>query len=213
MTNNSVITALNTKACSFMSAGRYKEAGQLLLTALQQIKSCILPTPSVQQDPSSDIFLQPCRVEVNNHDTTCLSLYRWAILADENGTSSCEDVIRQLSAVLLYNMGLSYQVMGMQDGSERSFQVALSLYSHAISLLSADAGAQLPLRFALLNNRGCILEHFCEFRKAQECLAIVGHLLDVFYPVSPNELSREDLLDIRMNVTLSLGLHSHAATA
>lgn len=213
------ILSLNARACGLMSRGKYQEASKILLTGLQQVNESISADDTTTLSEQMEFSLQPFRVNTNGQELSSFATYSWAFLALEKCVgheANGQAAINQLCAVLLYNSGLCYQARGMAEGTERtSFKVALAVYSHALSLLSSnaggDAGPSSVLRLALLNNSGCILDYFCEFRDSQEYLRKLHHVLDAFYPVSPDAPCREDLLELRLNVTFASGLRSHAA--
>ncbi|GKY90827.1 hypothetical protein MPSEU_000055500 [Mayamaea pseudoterrestris] len=212
------ILSLNTRACCLMSANKYRDAGILLVSALRQIQqgqsvSC-RSVSTVMTEHDKDLVLQPMRIGKDDHDCSSFSLYNWAILVmdhDVQATKTLKNEIK-LSALLLYNTGLAYQAMGMEEGSEQvSFQMALKMYNIALSLLCTCDSSDRLLRLALLNNKGFIMSYFCEFDEAQACLAHIKFLLATIY--APEEAQREDILEIRMNVALLFGKHSHAAAA
>ena len=202
-----------------MGAGNYQEASKLLLTGLEHIYgSMSTASDTTKMAAKREIFLQPFRVDANCQDpSSSFAPYSWAMLAvnksaavEPNGHS----VIDQLCAVLLYNSGLCYQARGMVERTEpTSFNIALAVYRHALSLLSSTASPCSVLRLSLLNNCGCILDYFCQFREARDCLRTLHDVMESIYPVSPEAPCREDLLELRLNVTLGLGLGVHAAAA
>jgi hypothetical protein len=211
--------SLNNRACILMSANKYRDAGILLVSALRQIQEGQNSGKSLDQianEHDKDLLLQPIRIGKDDHECSSFSLYNWALLV-LNVDNSCDALssVRteiQLSAVLLYNTGLCYQAMGMAESTEPlSFQMALKMYNIALSVLcTCDRPARL-LCLALENNKGYIMSYFYEFDEAQLCLANIKTLLTTIY--APEEVQREDILEIRMNVALLFGQHSHAAAA
>lgn len=215
--NTASILALNTRACFLMSANKYRDAGILLVSALRQIQesqNTCRSLDDIAQVREKDLLIQPIRIGKDDHDCSSFSLYNWALLVmnhDHASLCSLQNEIK-LSAVLLYNTGLCYQAMGLAEGTEHSsFPMALKMYEIALSLLCTCDSTDRLLRLALFNNKGYIMSYFYEHDEAQACLANIKYLLAITY--APDEVQREDILEIRMNVALLLGKHSHAGAA
>jgi hypothetical protein len=199
-----------------MSANKYREAGALLVTALQQVQESQRvrhPIHDLDKD-NTDIFIQPVRIGKDDRDCSSFSLYNWTFLVmdhDQNATLSISNQVK-ISALILYNTGLCYTAMGMAEGTEHaSFQMALRMFDIALSLLNSSDRTDCLLRLALLNNKGYIMAHNFEFDEAQACLGNIKFLLSSIN--APEEVQREDILEVRMNVALLFGKHSHAASA
>jgi hypothetical protein len=218
MTGLDSIVSLSTRACFLMSAGRYGEAGHLFSHCLQEVqKSPALCSSSQSSLPRrEDLFLHPVQLGTGQRDSSSFLFYNWAFLAlevDPKDASALPSTGLSC-ATLLYNIGLCYHAMGMTEKvKQKSFHAALHIYSHALAILSSCGEQCSILNLALLNNRGCLLEYFCEFQAAQECLVVIDAILQASFPITADEAKREDILEIQMNVAMLLGLHPHASAA
>ena len=158
------------------------------------------------------VHVQPIRVDQHEHDCSSFYLYNWALLILGDDSTMGPATASQISAIVLYNTGLCYQMMGMAAIAEQSFhQKALKMYNMALSLVDPGQTSGRLLQLASLNNKGTIMAWFYEHRAAQECLGYLQHLLA--NNVEIHEAQREDMLEIRMNVALLLARHNHAAAA
>jgi len=108
------------------------------------------------------------------------------------------------TAVLLYNIGLSYHLMGVA-GEDRRVLLgrALTHYELATDLLVRNVlpmNCQVLLPLAIFNNKGHIYSHFFEDAGIDECLAWLRVLLDV----PPQRGMEETFVNFRLTVVLHL---------
>jgi hypothetical protein len=207
-----------------MYADAYKDAGELLRSALRdmvksQSSPCQMPSNMSVSTSNTELLLRPIRIDKSDCYDSCssYSVYNRALLVlnspDHSGDSrSTLSLEIQVSAVLLYNLGLFYQTMDIGEDSRVCLALlSLQMYDIALFLLSLCTQINPLLRLALENNKGYILSQFCEFTRAHHCLFNIQRLLTGIH--HPEQVQREDILEIRMNVVLLLGFHTHSAAA
>ena len=184
------IASLNAQAVAMLRQGDYQQANSLLAQALHGVLAKIsgLPCPDklneseslLDSDRSADAFLS---VRLDDHtynpeDSKVLLFYNHAfvIRGDDDQILVSKQREGWLSAVLLYNMAMSYHLMATTTSSQQChfYNTALKLYASAWSLLTSEFPIQsndtMLLTMALLNNKAHLHACFHDAEKAFICL-------------------------------------------
>jgi hypothetical protein len=112
------------------------------------------------------------------------------------------------TTVLLYNIGLAYQLLGMQDfrSQQRNFKKAMKVYRMAAAI------ANDLVFLAVSNNMGHIYSHFCETLESQRCLDCLQAGLNAIQD-SKVEILVDEFSVFQMNVMIMHGQKTVAAAA
>jgi hypothetical protein len=221
------IIALNANAVDLMRRGHVAEAISVFRVAVSELlqsvggqeqdmdladkvtRTFLLPVRSV---PLGDNTLSPLF-----QDHQAFSIFDRPLLIDTTGVAAAYSLADQncLSVVILFNMGLAYQIFGMQDIrlQQTSFKKAMKLYQMATATLekSSDEGNCL-VSLALSNNMGHIYSHFYETSETQRCLDCLQAGLRAFHS-SNMDILDECLLPFHVNVLVNRGQASVPAAA
>jgi tetratricopeptide (TPR) repeat protein len=181
------IIALNNNAVNLMRHGSFQNAIPYFLSALRELHRITgVQKQSMNIDPIADDdskLSRPFVREVRSvalgdtlsylkpsiyRDQDAFSVFDRAFLIDSFDLASIYSSEGQKSttAVLLYNMGLAYQLLGMQDfpTQQRNLKKAMKVYRMAAAI------ANDLVSLAVSNNMGHIYSHFCETQDSQRCL-------------------------------------------
>jgi hypothetical protein len=98
-------------------------------------------------------------------------------LSDDGVKTSSDSA--QVSATLLYNMGLAWQHLGAQENNTEALKKALSAYERAYSALSQQCNDSFSclVMLALCNNMAHIHSHFFNLEEAKHCRDLIPHIL------------------------------------
>lgn len=218
------IIALNTNAVVLMRRGYLQEALLVFRAAVNEllqsvgddqeqdmdltdkVTRAVLPVRSVPLGDTLSLLLQ---------DENTYSIFDRPLLIDTTNLAAADSLADQncLSVVILFNMGLAYQLLSMQNLclQQACLKKAMKLYQLARTTLEkcGDEGNCLAC-LALSNNMGHIHSHFCEGSETQRCLDCLRAGLRAFHSSSWVIRADECLLTFHMNV---LVLHGQAAAA
>lgn len=211
-----VIISLNRDACILMATGDFYTAANILIEALKQFQFLNVQSQEseeMKEENQQSSHIHPVRIACKQSEGSSYYFYNWAFLVnDDPATPSFSQNKARVSAILLYNTGLCFQAVGLiQSNASVSLEKALKLYEMALSLLYFVNCADRLLRIALLNNKGCIMNAFHEYKETQACLGSLQYLLT--NAELPRQARREDIVEIYMNVALHFGEHTHASAA
>jgi hypothetical protein len=120
------------------------------------------------------------------------------------------------TTVLLYNMGLAYQLLGMQDfpSRQRNLKKATKVYRMAAAILSKSGDDANDLVFlAVSNNMGHIYSHFCDTQESQRCLDSLRAGLHAIQQDSKVEILEDEFRAFQMNVLIMHGQNKVTAAA
>jgi hypothetical protein len=208
------VVALNTKACCLMNIRQFREAAAVLVSALQQIESIqtCASQSAVGVKVDMEGLIQPIRIAASDDDRSFVNVYNWAlvVVANDDGVRAIANHEARLTAILLYNLGFCYQAESRGPTNER-FCKAIKMYDAAIMILDSSGCHERLLRLAILNNQAYILTSFHDYSAAQDCLKALEILLA--RTSLCEEVAREDILEIHLNVALVRGAHAHSAAA
>jgi hypothetical protein len=171
-----------------------------------KVNRTFLPVRSVPLGASISLLLQ---------DQNTFSIFDRPFLIDTTNLATADSFADQnfLTVVILFNMGLAAQLLGMQDlrSQQASFKKAMKLYQLASATLerSSDEGNCLVC-LALSNNMGHIHSHFCEGSETQGCLDCLRAGLHALHSSNRDILEDECLLPFHLNV---LVVHGQVAAA
>lgn len=119
-------------------------------------------------------------------DQRIFSVFNHGALFEQKDTSSLPvGTYRTIAASVVYNIALSYHLIGLQGAHRGSdFDKALKAYKAARDLLNATGESQLSatndvnlLTLAIVNNMGHIHEQFYQLESAKDCLQELHMLL------------------------------------
>jgi hypothetical protein len=108
----------------------------------------------------------------------------------------------------LYNMGLAYQLLGMEDtrSQHSNLKKAMKVYRMAAAI------ANDVVSLAVANNKGHIYSQFCDTQESQRCLNSVQAGLDAIQD-SEVEILVDEFSAFQMNVLIMYGQKKVAASA
>jgi len=220
------IFSLNCQAVGLLREGQYNEASALFRAALNQLLSHIVEGKQGLSSQGSHEGIVKFRSVAIRESTgssskalhyDAFSLYDRAFLLDEgmvaegSSLASLEQEDRNItSAILLYNLGLAYHLMGIGgtlSSHDHNLRKALKLYKMMLDVADHchnDDDCKI-FYLAAWNNMGHIYSQFCEEGQVQSCLDWLRSVLAV---ASDNdETWNEDYFHFTMNILL---LHGHS---
>jgi tetratricopeptide (TPR) repeat protein len=215
------IIALNNNAVNLMRHGSFQNAIPYFLSALRELHRITgVRNQSMNMDPVDPIaddnsvsrafvrkvksvalgetlsYLKPSIYR----DQDAFSVFDRAFLIDSFDLASIYSSEGQKSttAVLLYNMGLAYQLLGMQDfpTQQRNLKKAMKVYRMAAAI------ANDLVSLAVSNNMGHIYSHFCETQDSQRCLDSLQAGLNRILQDSKVEILEDEFHAFQMNVLI-----------
>jgi tetratricopeptide (TPR) repeat protein len=228
------IIAVNTNAVDLMRQGSFQKAifffraalRELhLITGAQKQNMNTPPTDEVEMSrtfrrevssvPLGDALLVLKPSIYQDHDA--FSIFDRAFLIDSSDLVSVHSVKGQnyATTVLLFNMGLAYQLLGMQDFRSQctSLKKAMKIYQMTVAMLENSGGEENGLIcLALSNNMSHIYTHFCETQESQRCLDCLQENLIAIHN-SNVEILVDEFRAFQMNVLLMHRKRAVAAAA
>jgi tetratricopeptide (TPR) repeat protein len=220
------IITLNNNAVKLMQTGNVQKAIFVFRGALRELLHHVADDKNQEMEPADKATFLPVRsVSLGDflslfkssfcQDHHAFSIFDRALVIDSiDFEASYSTIAGQncTSAVILFNMGLAYQLLGMQDlrSQQMSFKKAMQLYEMATDILQSSGDEVNGLTWlAVSNNMGHIFSHFCETRETQLCLDRLQAGLHAFLR-SDVDILEDEYLPFHMNV---LVLHGQAAGA
>ena len=183
------IASLNAQAVDMLRRGDYRQANSLLAKALHGVVAKISgpdhdnfnESESLLDSDRSPDALSSVRLDDRIHnleDNNVLLFYNHAFVVrgDDDQILVSNERESWISAVLLYNMAMSYHLMATTTSSQqcRFYNTALKLYASAWCLLTSEFPIQskdkMLLTMALLNNKAHLHACFHDGGKAYICL-------------------------------------------
>lgn len=184
------------------------------------------------QDSDADVLVQSLSIrefpsplskesEVQWNEQHAFSVFDRAFIVgshreeEEDALSSALNRDRT-SAVVIFNMALAYQLMGMKDANKqgKNFERALSFYQLAVKVLgkSVDIDESKLMFLAAANNMGCIYSHSFDAANMQCCLNWMATVLEAQNESMEDE--EDDLFSFfHLTVMILLGNETPAAPA
>jgi hypothetical protein len=222
------IITLNANAVDLMRRGSLQQAVSVFRVAINELLQSVSDDDQEQDmdltDKETRTFLPVRSVPLGTtlslllQDQNTFSIFDRPLLIDTTHLTTADSFADQnslnsLTVIILFNMGLASQLLGMQDlcSQQASFKKAMRLYQLASTTLkkSGDEGNCLVC-LALSNNMGHIHSHFCEGIETQGCLDCLRAGLHALHSSSWDILEDECLLPFHLNI---LVLHGQAAAA
>ena len=219
---------LNRQAIELLQDGQYSEASALFREALSQLLSQMIEeTQGLRLE--DNIKFRPVLVrestgpsseKLHYQDGNAFSLYDRAFLFDavadaEATLLTTEKYQNIMSAILLYNLGLTYHLMGMQNltSLDTNLKKALKLYTMILDIADKcqDDDVSNIFFLAAWNNMGHVHSQFCDEREVQRCLECLRSVLAVID--DHDEAWDEDYSYFQMNVLFLHGQDSVATAA
>jgi hypothetical protein len=120
------------------------------------------------------------------HDTMSISpenvfvvFYRAFTYCEEHGVSSSSTDYTKAAATLLYNMGLAFHQIGIQENNKAALEKSLSAYQMAYTILSqkCDDSFSCLVMLALCNNMSHIHGHFFNLEEAKSFWDLMTEIL------------------------------------
>jgi hypothetical protein len=152
-------------------------------------------------------------------DQDAFSIFDRAFFIDSSASSAStysSEGQNFTTTVLLYNMGLAHQLLGMQDfpSRQRNLKKAAKLYRMAAAILGKFGDEANSLVFlAVLNNMGHIYSHFCDTQESQRCVDSLQAGLYAIQQDSEVEILEDEFSAFQMNVLIMRGQNKVAAAA
>lgn len=221
--------ALNREAVGMLSLGNYLQANSLLSAALHQLASKISNHDGEAKESASctlsfgrpENFISVRRLEVVNNEeddrSFALCHHLFVIDADDDQLIGSNEGEGLLSAVLLYNMAISYHSLALNSSCQqlRHYKAAIRLYTSAWKLLVAELpihGPAFKLMFmALVNNKAQLYSSLYDQRMVRFCLEWLQYSLQTCRHWL---LEIDDIFFFQSNALLfQQALDNHAAAA
>lgn len=191
MNNNMNVAKLNSFAVSFMQRGDYGNAVMVLKKATAILRSSLHTDDNASSNqPRRRQAISSFAVEVGlakkdstiGRDSGVLELFSWAFEMPEPIPGVDNDSLRSL--IILYNMGLSYQLFALESGCSRQLRTAQDVYRMALSVVDGCLGDHLTdsrlllLLMAIFNNIGHIHSTCYEAFDTAQCMNALVTLLE-----------------------------------
>jgi tetratricopeptide (TPR) repeat protein len=215
--------AANNDAVNLMRQGSFQEAIPFFLSALRELHriarvqkqnlnmDTIDDDNSVSRNFVREVGSIPLADTLSSlkpsiyQDQDAFSIFDRAFLIDSSDLASIYSSEGQLytTTILLYNMGLAYQLLGMQDtrSQHRNLKKAMKIYQMAAAIVVAKNDL---VSLAVSNNMGHIYSQFCETQEAQRCLDSLQKGLNAIQD-SKVEIHVDELITFEMNVVIMYG--------
>jgi hypothetical protein len=230
------IVAVNTNAVNLMQQGSFQKAIFFFHAALRELHRITgVQKQNVNKPPTDGVKVsRTFRREVSSaplgdtlsvlkpsiyQDDDACSIFDRAFLIESSDLVSVHSIEGQnyVTTVLLFNMGLAYQLLGMMQGfhskQSTNFKKAMKIYQMTASMLGNSGDQENGLVcLAVSNNMSHIYTHFYETQDAQRCLdCLRENLIAILH--SNAEIHMDEVLSFRMNVLLRHGAVMAAAAA
>jgi tetratricopeptide (TPR) repeat protein len=231
------IIAVNKNAVNLMRQGSFLKAIPFFLSALRELRRIagvqkqsmniehIIDGSSVSRTfirkvrsiPLGDTlsYIKPSIYQ----DQDAFSIFDRAFLIDTSALASIYTSEGQTytTHVILYNMGLAYQLLGMQDfpsNRQRNLKRAMKVYRMAAAILekAGDEASEL-VALAVSNNMGHIYSRFCDTQESRRCLDSLEAGLHAIQQDSKVEILGDEFRAFQMNVLIMQGQRAVAAAA
>jgi tetratricopeptide (TPR) repeat protein len=223
------IIAVNNNAVNLMQQGCFQEAIPFFLSALREFHRIAgVQKQNMNMEPIDDdsTVSRPFVREVRSvplgdslsylkpsiyQDQDAFSIFDRAFLIDSSDLASIYSSEGQTftTPVLLYNMGLAYQLLGMED--LRSQHSNLKKAMKAYRMAAAIANDLVSL--AVSNNKGHIYSQFCDTQESQRCLDSLQAGLQAIQRDAKAEILKDEFNAFQMNVLIMHGQEKVAASA
>jgi tetratricopeptide (TPR) repeat protein len=213
--------ARNNNAVNLMRQGSFQEAIPFFLSALRELHRIAgvqkqnLNMDTIDDDNSvSHNFVREVRSipladtlsylkpSIYHNHQDAFSIFDRAFLIDSSDLASIYSSEGQLytTTILLYNMGLAYQLLGMQDtrSQHKNLKKAMKIYQMVAAVLVAKNDL---VSLAVSNNMGHIYSQFCETQEAQRCLDSLQESLNAIQD-SKVEIRVDEFIALQMNVVI-----------
>jgi tetratricopeptide (TPR) repeat protein len=232
------IIAVNNNAVSLMRQGSFQNAIPFFLSALRELHRTTgvqqqnMKMHPIDDDDSSNssvssTFVQAVRsIPLGDalsylkpsiyQDQDAFSIFDRAFLIDSSCDlpsstiySSEEQDQHYAAPVLLYNMGLAYQLLGMEDlrSQHSNLKKAMKAYRMAAAIARNDL-----VSLAVSNNMGHIYSQFCDTQESQRCLDSLRDGLSTIQD-SEVEILEDEFSAFQMNVLIMHGQKMVASAA
>jgi tetratricopeptide (TPR) repeat protein len=225
------IIATNNNGVNLMRQGSFRKAIPFFLSAVRELHRITgEQKENMNMDTIDDrTFVREARsVPLGDtlsylkpsiyRDQGTFSVFDRAFLIDSSDLaylSSSEEGQHCATTVLFYNMGLAYQLLGMEDISSqrKNLRKAMKVYQMAAAILekSGDEANDL-ICLAVSNNMGHIFSHFCETQDSQRCLdcllAVLNNIQD-----SKVKIRVDEFRAFQTNIMMMHGQSALAAAA
>jgi hypothetical protein len=176
------ILALNANAVNLLSSnGNAQGAINVLreaFTALHQMM--LVPIDTGSDNVQETYQLRSVSAKLDDfissfQDDNSFHLFTRAILVEGCGQvlAPSDHLLNRISMVVTYNIGISYHLLGAQNGNNqrKNYTKALALYKVAYTLEKEYAGDNRDLVYlAVSNNMGHIYSHFFDKQSTKRCL-------------------------------------------
>ena len=224
------ILDINRNGVDLMRDGSSRQALTLFRCALQRLLEGGKNNgaPQDEKESSASLLVR----SVSSRELTCMSklsslnyreqqafsLYDRAFIiksADEKVLLSETNRSRTL-VVVLYNMALTYHLMGVRDANDQKKNLKRSMryYRMAMEVLGRnnDIDRKKILYLAVSNNMGNIYAHLFETTRAQICLDRMASTLEALYSDIPSDMG-DAYSFFHLNVVILFGQKEPAAPA
>jgi tetratricopeptide (TPR) repeat protein len=217
------IVAMNNNGVNLMRQGSFQKAILFFLSAVRELHRMTgEQKENINMDPIDDgnnlrstfvrevrciplgdalCYLKPSIYQ----DQDAFSIFDRAFLIDSSDlaylSSSSEEGQKYTTTVVLYNMGLAYQLLGMENvrSQHRNLKKAMKAYQMAATIVTNDL-----VSLAVSNNMGHIYSQLCDTQKSQRCIDTLQAGLNVIQD-SKVEILVDEFSAFHMNVLIMRG--------
>jgi tetratricopeptide (TPR) repeat protein len=228
------VIAVNNNAVNLVQQGSFQAAILLFISALRELHRFTgVQKQNMNMDPIDDekdnnsaisaavrevrsiplgdalSYLKPSIYQ----DQDAFSIFDRAFLIDSSELSSSTIYSSEgqhfTAPVLLYNMSLAYQLLGMEDvrSQHSNLRKAMKAYRMAAAIARNDL-----VSLAVANNMGHIYSQFCNTQESQRCLDYLQAGLSTIQD-SEVEILEDEFSAFEMNVLIMHGQKTVASAA
>jgi tetratricopeptide (TPR) repeat protein len=202
--NRSLFVAMNNQGVYMIEEGRYDDAIDCFITAVQHTNQ-VLGTPrGFSEQPSSMVCLiqdhhQVLSVPISSDEN--MFVFRNPLLVSEKRTDSFQ-VSAKTSLVSLYNLAMGYHLSGLQRQCAKRLKQALSYYELSYKMLLDEHNVVVSRAMIILNNIGQIHRLLQNEEGAKNCFQYL--LATMMFVQQTGEASRIQNWDSFLSNVLDL---------
>jgi tetratricopeptide (TPR) repeat protein len=202
--NRSLFVTMNNLGVSLIEEGRYDDAIDCFITAVQHINQVLETTGGFPEQPSSMVCLiqdhhQVLSVPISSNEK--MFVFRNPLLVSEKRTGSFQ-VSAKTSLVALYNLAMGYHLSGLQNQCAKRLKQALSYYELSYKMLLDEQHVVVSQAMIILNNIGQIHRLLQNEEGAKNCFQYL--LTTMMFVQQTGEASRIQSWDSFLSNVLDL---------
>jgi tetratricopeptide (TPR) repeat protein len=202
--NRSLFVTMINQGVSMIKEGRYDDAIDCFITAVQHINQVLDTTRGIPEQLSSMVCLiqdhhQVLSVPISSDEK--MFVFRNPLLVSEKRTDSFQ-VSAKTSLVALYNLAIGYHLSGLQNQCAKRLKQALSYYELSYKMLLDEQHVVVSQAMIILNNIGQIHRLLQNEEGAKSCFQYL--LTTMMFVQQTGEASRIQNWDSFLSKVLDL---------